>query len=461
MEGLDKIYKTKLDNIRATVQKSELLEAYLDTEEETEYKPLAEHFEPQIQELYLKVADKNPLQLEALEIELLNSEFEGLYIPKIVGYSVLRGDVTENYKYSRPQNHFRTILESIVDSANFEMISKRIGQSVQIGFALSSDIWITNFLNEITNKKVKYFLQSQKIERYRSVDHRKTGVLSYRRQFHSLNYQSAQFPDTLSDLHVLAPEVKNFLLYRAAKDYDNSSLNSHITKLIANEAFRTDDHYLELMMILGMFLDLPKNVNEEYIKAFNDMRSKKADVESKYFTYLHNLQESNQAPSIKEDKRISALIDRSIQSEISTYYSLMDTVHGKGYISEDALEGVRQYYDSHEGRSIQNECLRAAIFNYFSTFLNNLDEDAYQDYIEINKVFTQYMGIFSNQKFNQDVKSLSLKYVKRLLKKYVDKRGRDYQDIKKWVRTTFQDLGFMKDKELVELFKTRRKKKPV
>ena len=137
----------------------------------------------------------------------------------------------------------------------------------------------------------------------------------------------------------------------------------------------------------------------------------------------------------------------------------MDTIHGKGYISEDAVDAVRQYYDSHEGRSIQNECIRSAIFNYFSSFLNNLDEESYQDYFEMNKVFTQYMGIFSNQKFNQDVKSLSLKYVKKLIKIFVDKRGRDYQDTKKWVRTTFQDLGFMKEKELVELFKTRRKKK--
>ena len=45
------------------------------------------------------------------------------------------------------------------------------------------------------------------------------------------------------------------------------------------------------------------------------------------------------------------------------------------------------------------------------------------------------------------------------MKKYTDKRGKDYQDIKKFVKTNFVDLGFMKEKELVEFFKTRRKKK--
>jgi hypothetical protein len=53
-------------------------------------------------------------------------------------------------------------------------------------------------------------------------------------------------------------------------------------------------------------------------------------------------------------------------------------------------------------------------------------------------------------------------YVRRLIKTFTDKRGKDYQDIKKFVSVTFQDLKFLKEKEVVELFKTRRKrKKPV
>jgi len=56
---------------------------------------------------------------------------------------------------------------------------------------------------------------------------------------------------------------------------------------------------------------------------------------------------------------------------------------------------------------------------------------------------------------------LYLGYIKKLLKVYIDKRGRDYQDIKKFVKTTFLDLGLMTEKQLVELFKTKRKKKEV
>ena len=69
------------------------------------------------------------------------------------------------------------------------------------------------------------------------------------------------------------------------------------------------------------------------------------------------------------------------------------------------------------------------------------------------------MDIFGNQQFNQDIKDFCMSYVKKLLKKYTDKRGKDYQDIKKFVSTNFGDLGFLSKKEIVELFKTRRKKK--
>ena len=74
----------------------------------------------------------------------------------------------------------------------------------------------------------------------------------------------------------------------------------------------------------------------------------------------------------------------------------------------------------------------------------------------MHKVFASYMNIFRNEQFNQSIKDLYLKYIKKCIRLYTDKRGRDYQDIKKFVKHTFLDLGFMKDKELVEFFKTKR-----
>ena len=68
------------------------------------------------------------------------------------------------------------------------------------------------------------------------------------------------------------------------------------------------------------------------------------------------------------------------------------------------------------------------------------------------------MRIFDNQQFNQAMERISMDYVNKLLKRYSDKRSRDYQDIKKFVSVNFQEFGFLKEKEVVELFKTRRKR---
>jgi hypothetical protein len=109
--------------------------------------------------------------------------------------------------------------------------------------------------------------------------------------------------------------------------------------------------------------------------------------------------------------------------------------------------------------SNQNRCLRHALTNRFAVVINGLDANAYPEYFELFKSFSLYMDIFANEKFNQNIKYLSLNYVKKLLKFFTDKRGKDYQDIKKFVTATFLEFKFFDDKELTDLFKTRRRNK--
>ena len=152
MQALAEAYETKLKALGSEVQESEELQAYLEEEEEEQYMQLKELFEPRIAMIYDEVASAHPLQLMALETMLLEPDFEGLYLPKILGFTVLRGEVNEvKMKYTRTQEHFKKVLLAICNSANFDLLRKRIGQSIQMGFALSSDIWVTNLINEIDN----------------------------------------------------------------------------------------------------------------------------------------------------------------------------------------------------------------------------------------------------------------------------------------------------------------------
>jgi len=457
MIELDKKYKTALDNVKSSIQLSEELKNYLDEEGTEEYKELVSKFENSIHEIYEQVAADNPLQLLSLEKYLLDEQFEGLYLPKVLGYSVLRGRVNENVKYYRPQEHFAEVLEFIINSSNFEQIKQRVGQSIQVGFALSSDIWITNTIDKVTNKRVKSFLSSQKMHRYLDPKIRNSALVKYRKQFQSLNFQTAVFPSDLHEFQLEAESIKDFLIYRAKSDYDNSNILPAINELLSNAKLRESIDMYEICIILGLYY----NLDEKGAKLLGEDSTKvreKLDQSGEHFMSFLNAH-SDKVNGISQDaeRSLASYIDRGVSDILTNYFSVLDKVNSLGYVHEDALAAVREYYYKNEGLSIENEAIRKSILSKLRQFLQNLQPDDYNEYFEINKTFTAYMDIFSNQKFNQDLKDLCLKYVKRCLKQFTDKRGKEYQDIKKFIKASFVDYGFMTEKEVNEIFKTRRK----
>ena len=176
LQELEEIYMDKLEELAQNIQASDELRSYSEEEEEEFYNRLKEIYEAKIGFLYDEVAAKHPLQLVYFEKVLLHNAFEGLFLPKILGHAVLRGEVNERTKYVTPQEHFAEVLMAICNSANFELLKKRIGQTIQIGFALSSDIWITNLVNDIENKKVRSYLKAQKQDRFRDERERKSAL---------------------------------------------------------------------------------------------------------------------------------------------------------------------------------------------------------------------------------------------------------------------------------------------
>lgn len=456
MEALSENFKNHLDQIKLAIQNSELLSMFLEEESAEVYKQMIDVFEPPINELYDLVADNFPLQIIALEKELLDSDFEGMFLPRILGYSVLRGEINDNYKYKMPQNHFRDILKEICNSANFEFIKMRIGQTLQVGFALSSDIWITNLMDALTNKKVKSFLQQQKTDAVRDLNLRISLYHKYIKQFENHNYQTADFPSSVAELKVMGSSLIHFLEYRAQRRFDNQSIVPFLEKFLDNKELQQDEMYLEIMMIIGMFYNVSDDAGKNMSKVIDGLRKSQPEFVNIFFNHLMNIYRSGIEITPEADKRMVKIINTKIEDGISQYYLLMNIVHTKGYVHEDTINKVREFYNAHEGLSLENECLRDGILGYCESFLNNLDPTEYTEYFEINKVFISYIHIFFNQKFNQNIKAISLKYIYKLLDHYTDKRGKDYQDIKKFVTSTFLDLGFMSEKELKSFFATRK-----
>ena len=458
MKKLQQHYIDRLEEIKAAIQASEELTAYLDEEEESDYQKLQEKYEKYINELYEHVAAKDPLELFDLDEHLIDPGFEGLFFPRLLGYAVLRGDLNERYKYVRPQEHFKKILMAMVESPYFDLIKQRVGQAIQIGFALSSDIWITNLLEEIENKHVKQFLSAQKIDLYRADNNRRAGYLRFRRQFQTTNFQSTDFPQTLGEMTSGFGLLRKFLEFRIKTNSDHSSYHEEMLTLLENKALKGKRFNHVLTLVIN-FIPLEGKNRDRLSKVLNDCRKSDETFNEHYFELLDDLVRSDLPYAAECDASVFSLLDHSLKDDMETYYSALNVVSQKGFVHEDAMEAVRNLYGIYDGLSTINNCLRHSILNQLLHVLRNLSEVEYLDYFELNKTFVSYMDIFDFQQFNQSLKEESITYVKKLLKKFTDKRGRDYQDIKKFVITTFQDLGFMKEKEVLEMFKTRRKKK--
>lgn len=103
-----------------------MLAQYLDEEEDDVYNQLRQEFEPQLSDLHHQVAAEAPLQLVTFEKYLLEPAFEGLYLPRVLGFAVLRGEITDQYKYVRPNDHFKDILLAICQSPHFDQLKNAL-----------------------------------------------------------------------------------------------------------------------------------------------------------------------------------------------------------------------------------------------------------------------------------------------------------------------------------------------
>lgn len=455
---LDDQYYDRLNDLAVAIQESPILAQYLEEEEEEQYNLLRQEFEPQLSHLHHQVAAEAPLQLVTFEKYLLEAAFEGLYLPRVLGFAVLRSEINEQYKYVRPNDHFKDILLAICQSPHFDQLKKRIGQSISVGFALSSDIWITNLLSMIENKRIRNFLTNQKNDRYRDVRERADLYFRYSNQFKNERYYSADFPTQAGEMKANFSALRQFLLKRFETGGDNSSLKEKIRAFLATEDFQNTDEYIQMLAMYGNFMDLNDGERQEFSAHFERQRRSYTEFDLRFLRFINTLQE---APGLMpaNDERMSAAVDKQWKDRITDYYAIADKIHSLGYVHPEAIEAVQEFYNTHEGLSVESSCLRKMILSYFTRLLEGFTEKEYTDYFEINKIFNIYIRIFGNQEFNQEVEKISMAYVSKLLKKFTDKRSKDYQDVKKFVSTQFVDVGFLKEKEVVEMFKTRRKRR--
>jgi hypothetical protein len=466
MYELNDTYKQHLDAIAEAIQASPHLAQFLEEEEDEFYEALKNEFEPQIEAAHQQMIDYSPLEIESFERFLLDERFEGLFLPRVLGYAVLRGEVDEHFYYVRQNDHFGTILKAIAANSNFDQLSSRIGMSVQCGFALSSDIYVTGLVEGVASKRVRQFLQSQRSSEARTMEGRRRLRRRYQRQFRGKNYHYAPFPTNLGELTSINNAALEFLLYRVSGELNNDALAPTVHATVVNPDFAGKRELLPFIAIYGAYFDLTEEAKAEVVATLNRERKADADMAAgRILRLILGLKNRKDVPfGPQQELALGTIVDRSIDDELTAYCNLTDKIHHDGYVNPEVQEAVQEEVMRHPGLSDFNENLRQTIYAYLAQLASGLGEEE-QDYAEwfsiTGKQFPAYMKIFANESFNQQLRSLAVQYTKRLIKVHTNKRGKDYRDIKKTTVSTWLDYGFMTERQLKEFFKTPRKKKPV
>ena len=460
MEALSQDYKQRLEDIKSAIQESELLSTYIDSEEPDDYSAFKEAFESEIADLYQEVANVAPLQIESLELALLDEGLEGLYLPRILGYAVLRPRVDSRGFYYRPQEHLRQVMHAIAQSAAFPELERRIGQGVTVALALSTNVWVSNLLEAIPNKIPRNFYSSKNDPGIRTPEQRLKVHARYARQFAKENYATASIPTNVEEATVTFPDVLKFLEYRYGNEVDNTSLATPLYDLLTREELKSIPGYKSVLTLTGMFQEMP-TANENKMRDLLRGASAESTFPDPYFKFLASLHHGSSVEITADvDRRMGLRLGTSGKGLVQQYYGLVEKIHSTGINNLETQDAIRIFIGDQKGLSDVVECVRQTVLRYFKAMLGGLDTDNYTEFFEASKLFSVYFDIFDNESFKQEVRTLSTRYVKSCIKVYTDKRGRDYQDIKKFVKRTFVDLGFMTEREVTNFFKTKRTRKP-
>jgi hypothetical protein len=303
----------------------------------------------------------------------------------------------------------------------------------------------------------------QKKQENRMMEGRKRAYTRYLRQFRDKNYQAADFPNKKEQLPFLTNALKQFMLYRVSKDFDNTSIITPLHATATNEAL-ADTHYLaSILTVYAAYFDISDEQRKELTEVISRERKSGKTFENELLSLLLELKANNKVQFGPDEERLlSQSIDKSIDDDLTRLFTLTDKIHNDGYVNTEVHEAIAEELLAHNGLSDFNNNLRQTVYGYFAKFAENIGVDGYGDWFElVNKQFPIYIKLFGNEAFTQQLKDLSLKYTRALIKAYPDKRGKQYREIKKTTMTTFQEWGFMSEKHLKEFFKTPRKKKPV
>ena len=356
--ALEEQYVAELNELKVAIQNSEELQALLDSEENDDFTKLRGAFEPQIHALYEKVSDVAPLQIFALEKALLDVDFEGVYLGKILNYTLLRASVNGDYKANLPNDTLEEAILAFAGSVNFDFLKKVSKQALQVAFAVASDVWITSLLQGIGNRKIVEYLQGLKPYKREFLKQRTSMYVSLRKQFSDTVLYTFAVPKDLPTFRQYVPEIVFNLEKRISLDASVASFSGVLSDLLSKPEFLKSANFGDLLLSAGLFVEFTEGEKEAFASNVKTLFSTPANVTT-FIAALNDKLKTKKYVGAAQVARLTELLTGSAEN-LDIVFQGVNQVYQEGLQSEIS-ESIVELAKSFPDLSIEAKTIRTAV----------------------------------------------------------------------------------------------------
>ncbi len=452
---LQKEYLEKLNAIKTHLQDSEEYQTYLDEEDEESYNTLRAKIEPYLNALYLEVSKNQPMQILTLEEAMMDHQLEGLYLDKLMSYSILRAKLTPDTRFDRSQDILEKMILFMTESSSFDLIENSMRLPVRMTFALSSNIWSNKVIEQISSKRAKEYLRRQLKEAKRDDHARVVQYKGLKKRYAEVPYQTAEVP-AVENLNwkVEYDDFRRFLVRRVEADVDNSTLVPSIYEFLNNEKLKGADEQIELFILYSHFFELEDEDFENMEKILAEFQDKGEDFQNRYFELLSKLIDEVDL-DIEKTAIVSDLINKEKDDFLSNFYTLVASYSNRDHIDVELAEEIERYSHKYRELSPPIACFKKLLLYFIDQDIAKYLNEDYTQLFENVYIYDKLAESFLEKSYREEIGSVLDAHLNTLMF-YFKAKTAEFKAIKKLVSGTPVEFGFITMKEVRARYRAHR-----
>ncbi len=451
---LDSEFITKFEAIKSFMMGHETYQNYIDQIDQESFDAMKATLDPYLMALFNDVAGKAPLQLIALEDLIMDEELEGLFLPEILTFNVLRASVNDKSKFTRTPDRLERIIRFICISPGFDFIKNTIRLPLRLSLVMSSSIWGHKLAESIQARRSREYILQQ-LQEARRDEH--ASALQYKRlrdTYRHIAYQSAPVPVPGSTWKIQYIDFRKFIIDRINHSQDNAALKPSIYEMLNEEYFSGSEEIIELLILLAHFFELEDDDFEAVEELFARFRANHSSFNEVYFDILRSLLLKDELTfSTSNAAIISDLLESTKGGDdLTEFYHLMTACDESELLTEDFVAKVELFSSQHRELVPVTSCLKIILLQIIDHEISEILGSDYTTLPDRIYLYDRIAEAFLEASYRESVAEVIVGHLKVLMF-YYDKSEPEFKEIKKMVGGTPVDYGFITMKEIRSLYR--------